>query len=131
MTSFPILNYFSVLVKDAYFLTRNPKKFRETAFFSFSKIFPLFPRSREKGVIVGRDKKISSPGSPCTTLSTSIRFVQTFWRSVSVSFILHSCSSNSPYRITELLSRIKYRNRGIFHHGVSVSYTHLTLPTKA
>ena len=54
-----------------------PKKFRGTACSSFPQKFPLFPLIRgKKGVILGRDKKISSPVSPCTTLSTSIRFVQ-------------------------------------------------------
>ena len=94
----------------------DPKIFRETAIFSFSNFFPLFPLIRgEKHVILGRDKKKSSPGSPCTTLSTSIRLVQAFGQSFSVIFTLHS-SCSSLYRITELLSRIKHRSRGIFYH---------------
>ena len=64
-----------------------PKIFRETAFVSFSKFSPLFPLVREKkGVILGRDKKILSPGSPYATLSTSIRFVQAVGQSSSVIF---------------------------------------------
>ena len=45
-----------------------PIFFRETAFFSFFQKKKLFSLIRgKKGVILGRDKKISSPGSPCTT----------------------------------------------------------------
>ena len=73
---------------------------------------PMFPLIREKkGVILGWDEKVSSPGSPYTTLSTSIRFVQAVGQSFSAIFTLHS-SCSSLYRVTEMLSRIKYTNRG-------------------
>ena len=48
---------------------------------------PLFPVIRgKKDVILGRDKETSSPGSPCTTLSTRLGFVQAFGQSFSVIF---------------------------------------------
>ena len=50
-------------------------------------------------------------------LDRSIRFVQAFGQSFSVIFTPHS-GCGSLYRITELLSRMKYRNRGIFYHDV-------------
>ena len=95
-----------------------------TQFFPGNSLFQLFPKfspisshSREKGFILGRNKKVASPGSTFTTLSTSIRFVQAFGHSFSVIFTLHrGCSSLS--RITELSSRIWYRNRGIFCRDV-------------
>ena len=50
-------------IRDAYFLTRNPKKIREIAIFSFSKTKKVFPLLRgEKGVTLGWDKKNTIPG---------------------------------------------------------------------
>ena len=67
-----------------------------TQFFPGNSLFQLFPKfspisshSREKGFILGRNKKVASPGSTFTTLSTSIRFVQAFGQSFSVIFTLH------------------------------------------
>ena len=103
-----------------------PKFFRETAFFSFSKSFHLFRLIRGKKIVIflGGDEKLSSPGGPCTTLSTSIRFVQAFGQSFSLNTLVpdtqvsSSCGS-SVDRITELLSRIKHGNRGIFYGDFS------------
>ena len=83
-----------------------PKKFRGTACSSFPQKFPLFPLIRgKKGVILGRDKKISSPGSPCTTLNTSIRFVQAFRQSSSFSLYI---AVEVAFTLS-LLSRISIR----------------------
>ena len=95
-----------------------PIFFRETAFFQLFRCFPtISSHSRENGVISGRDRKISSPVSPCTALRKSIRFVQAFGQPFSGIIAFYS-SSSSLYRINELLSRMKYRNHGIFYHDV-------------
>ena len=77
--------------KDASFPHPEPKKFWETAFFSFSIFFsPISSHSWGKRRYFGAGQKLSSPGSPCTTLSTSIRFAQAFGQSFPAIFTLHS-----------------------------------------
>ena len=50
----------------------------------FLKTSPISSHSRKKGVILGEGQKVSSPGGPCTALSTSIRFFQASGQSFSV-----------------------------------------------
>ena len=83
-----------------------------THFFPGNGIFQLFQKKKayflsfeEKKASFWGGTKISSPASPCNTLSPSTRFVQAFGQSFSVIFTLHN-SSDSLYRITELLSLI-------------------------
>ena len=75
----------AVKSQDAYFLSRNPTISGQQPF--SAKSFPLLSIIRgKKDVILGRDQKTSSPGSPCTTLSKSTRFVQAFGQTFSVIF---------------------------------------------
>ena len=75
-----------------------PKMFRQTAFFSFSNFFPLIPlvRGKKKRHFWG-GRIVSSPGGPCTTLNTSIRFVQAFGRSFSFSLCTLPDKSSSSF----------------------------------
>ena len=73
-----------------------PKKFRQTAFLSFSIFPPCFLSLHGKKVSFWEgDRKYhppSSPGGPSTTSSTSARFAQAFGRSFSALFTLHYCT---------------------------------------
>ena len=63
-----------------------PLFFRETYFFSFCiSPPPISSHCGKKRRRCGGGQKMSSPGGPSTTLSTSTRFVQALWRSFSVS----------------------------------------------
>ena len=77
----------------------------------FLKISPISSHSRKKGVILGEGQKLSSPGGPCTTLSTSIRFFQASGQSLSVIFTPHSSSGRAE---CECLSYV-HRFQLIFH----------------
>ena len=82
--------------KDAYFLTWNPKISGKQPFSAFPKKFPYFLSFQEKKASFGGGgQKLSSPGGPCTTLSTSIRFFQASGQSFSVIFTPHSSSGRA------------------------------------
>ena len=100
------------LLQGCVFPHLEPKFFRETAFFSFSYKFPLFPLiPGKKGVILGGGQKLSSPGGPCTTLSASRRFFQASGQSFPVIFTPHSSSGRAE---CECLSYV-HRFQLIFH----------------
>ena len=100
------------ICKDAYFLTWNPNISGKQPFSAFPRNFPYFLSLQEKkGVILGGGQKLSSPGGPCTTLSTSMRFFQASGQSFSVIFTPHSSSGRAE---CECLSYV-HRFQLIFH----------------
>ena len=79
----------------------------------FLKFSPISSHSRKKRSHLGGGQKLSSPGGPCTTLSTStcIRFFQASGQSFSVIFTPHSSSGRAE---CECLSYV-HRFQLIFH----------------
>ena len=100
--------------------------FREIAFFSFSISPPLFPLIQGKnGVIWGGDK-IIIPGWSTYYIKHKYTIRSGLWAVIFSHFystlfyliqsaVVAVAVAFSLYRITELLSRIKYENQGIFY----------------
>ena len=103
-----------------------PKNLRKTAFFSFPNFFPLCPPLR--GKTFSHSGKTASFWGGTRKYHPRVVHVlhsvqvydslQAFAQSFLVIFTYHS-SCSSLYRITDLLSRIKHRNRSIFYHDVN------------
>ena len=100
------------MIEDAYFLTWNPKISGKQFFSAFPKNFPYFLSFQEKkALFFWGGQTLSSPGGPCTTLSTSIRFFQASGQSFSVIFTPNSSSGRAE---CECLSYF-HRFQMIFH----------------
>ena len=84
------------------------QKFPGNSLFQLFLKFPLFPFiPGKKGVILGGGPKLSSPGGPCTTLSTSIRFFQASGPSFSVIFTPHSSSGRAECECLSYVHRFQ------------------------
>ena len=72
-----------------------PEKNGKQPFLAFPKKIPYFLPFQGKRRYFGVGQKKSSPGGPCTTLSTSVRFVQASGQSSSVIFTPHISSGRA------------------------------------
>ena len=122
----PILDHVLFLFfRDAYFLTRNPNFGGKHSFSAFPFFFPYFPSFEKKNTsFFWGGTKIIIPGWSMHhiehkhTIRSGLRAV-IFSNFHSTTFLPDTVSTNSSscsslYRVTELLSRIKNGNRGIF-----------------